>query len=72
MSSIIVNIGGVGYPVIPVPLVFSDIVSKVFDNNPVTSFNPTVRFRVKSSSVNSLNSEQFAGVLEKLAQNVRS
>ena len=72
MSSNIVNMGGVRYPVIPVPLVFSDIVPKVFDKNPVTSLNPTVRFRVKWSSVNSLYSEQFAGVLEKLVQKVQS
>jgi len=51
----------VGYPVIPVRLVFSDIVPKVFDKNPVTSLNPTVRFRAKRISVNSLYSEQFAG-----------
>ena len=63
---------GVGYPVIPVPLDFSDLVSKVFGKNPVTSLNPTVRFRVKRGSVDSLYSEQFAGVLENLAQNVRS
>ena len=34
--------GGVGYPVIPVPLVFSDIMSKVFNKNPVTSLDPTL------------------------------